>query len=166
MSYGRESILSEEAFLILHSGEIPEVAYYGSIHYLTKDPEGPLLDIGPQDLKLLKEAVVQRYKIIILRDITPENRDKSIYRGLARCAANWKRLVKFSREKGMDISSIRTETADALKNFLKREISDVRSNKSKTCINCSYSALTELTHDLELSKDDLPIGIKMLCISE
>ena len=163
MTDDKENILSEEVFLILHSGEVPEVAYYGSIHYLTEDPEGPLLNIKPQDLKSLEEAVVQRYRTIILRDITPGNRDRSIYRGLKRCAANWKRLVNFSDKRGMDISSIRMEAAEALKDFLRQEIMDVSSGKRKTCINCSYSVLTELAYVLGLSKDDLPTRVEMLC---
>jgi hypothetical protein len=152
----KKNILSEEAFLILHSGEIPEVAYYGSIHYLTEDPEGPLLDIEPRDLISLEEAVVQRYRTIILRDLTPANRDRGIYRGLKRCAANWKRLVSFSDKRSIDIFSIRQEVIKALKDFLSREIIDISSGKRKTCINCSYSVLTEFAYSLGLSRDDLP----------
>jgi len=162
----KENILSEEAFLIFHSGEIPEVAYYGSIHYLTEDPEGPLLNIKPQDLISLEEAVVQRYRTIILRDLVPGNRDRSIYRGLKRCAANWNRLVNFSDKKNIEISYIRIEVADALKDFLRQEIMDVSSGKRKTCINCSYSVLTELTYGLGLSRDDLPARVEMLCIGK
>jgi len=162
----KKNILSEEAFLILHSGEVPEVAYYGSIHYLTEDPEGPLLNIGPLDLISLKEAVVQRYRTIILRDVTPGNRDRSVYRGLKRCAANWKRLVNFSDKRSIDISSIRKEVIDALKDFLSQEIMDVSSGKRKTCINCSYSVLTELACGLGLSKDDLPERVEMLCMGK
>ncbi|MCD4755631.1 MAG: hypothetical protein K8R75_07485, partial [Deltaproteobacteria bacterium] len=152
----KKNILSEEAFLILHSGEIPEVAYHGSIHYLTEDPEGPLLNIEPQDLISLEEAVVQRYRTIILRDVTPGNRDRSIYRGLKRCAANWKRLVNFSDKRSIDISSLRKEVIEALKDFLNQEIMDISSGKRKTCINCSYSVLTEFAYVLGLSRDDLP----------
>ena len=159
----KKKILSEEAFLILHSGEIPEVAYYGSIYYLTEDPEGPLLNIGPRDLTSLEEAVIQRYRTIILRDLTPGNRDRSIYRGLERCAANWKRLVNFSDKRSMDISSIRMEAAEALKNFLRQEIIDTSSGKGKTCINCSYSVLMKLAYGLGLSRNDLPAGVDMLC---
>jgi hypothetical protein len=152
----KKNILSEEAFLILHSGEIPEVAYYGSIHYLTEDPEGPLLNIEPQDLISLEEAVARRYRTIVLRDLTPENRDRSIYRGLKRCAANWKRLVSFSDKTSIDISSIHKEVNEALKDFLSQEIMDVSSGKRKICINCSYSVLTEFAYSLGLSRDDLP----------
>lgn len=159
----KKHILSEEVFLILHSGEIPEVAYYGSIHYLTEDPEGPLLNIKPQDLISLEEAVVQRYRTIILRDLMPENRDRSIYRGLKRCAVNWKRLVNFSDKRSMDISYIRIEVAEALKDFLIQEIMDVSSGKRKTCVNCSYSVLLELAYGLGLSRNDLPTRVEMLC---
>jgi hypothetical protein len=159
----KKHILSEEVFLILHSGEIPEVAYYGSIHYLTEDPEGPLLNIKPQDLTSLEDAVVQRYRTIILRDLVLGNRDRSVYRGLKRCAANWKRLVNFSDKRSTDISYIRIEVAEALKDFLMQEIMDVSSGKRKTCVNCSYSVLLELAYDLGLSRNDLPARVEMLC---
>jgi len=159
----KKNILSEEAFLIIHSGEIPEVAYYSSVHYLTEDPEGPLLNIKPRDLTSLEEAVVQRYRTIILRDLMPGNRDKKIYRGLKRCAANWKRLVNFSDKRGMDISSIRMEAAEALRDFLMQEIMDVSSGKRKTCVNCSCSVLLELAYDLGLSRNDIPAGMETLC---
>ena len=163
MKDDKENILSEEAFLILKSGEVPEVAYYGSIHYLTEDPEGPHLNIEPRDLISLEEAVAQRYRTIILRDLMPENRDKSLYRGLKRCAANWKRLINFSDKRSIDISSIRKEVTEALKDFLRQEIMDVSSGKRKTCINCSYSVLTELAYGLGLSRDALPAKVEMLC---
>jgi hypothetical protein len=159
----KKHILSEEAFLILHSGEIPEVAYYSSVHYLTEDPEGPLLNIKPRDLTSLEEAVVQRYRTIILRDLMPGNRNKSIYRGLKRCAANWKRLVNFSDKRNIEISYIRMEAAEALRDFLIQEIMDVSSGKRKTCVNCSYSVLLELAYGLGLSRNDIPARIEMLC---
>jgi hypothetical protein len=159
----KKHILSEEAFLILHSGEIPELAYYGSIHYLTEDPEGPLLKIKPQDLTSLEDAVVQRYRTIVLRDLVPGNRDRSVYRGLKRCAANWKRLVNFSDKRNIKISYIRIEVAEALKDFLMQEIMDVSSGKRKTCVNCSYSVLLELAYGLGLSRNDLPTRVEILC---
>ena len=156
MQTDKKDVLSEEALLIIHSGEMPEVAYYGSIYYLTEDPEGPHLVLDPQDLPVLEEAVVQRYKIIILRDITPKNRDKRIYRGIKRCAVNWRRLLAFSTKKGIDISSIRREVAEALKAFLTQEYIDVSSGKRKSCINCPESTVMELASDLGLSREDLP----------
>ena len=151
----KKDILSEEVLLIIHSGEIPEIAYHGSIYYLTEDPEGPHLALEPKDLVALEKAVVQRYRTIILRDITPENRDKTIYRGLKRCAVNWKRLVAFSTKKAIDISSIRREVAGALKAFLARESMDVSSGKRESCINCPDSTLMELASDLGLPGEEL-----------
>ncbi|OPL17299.1 MAG: hypothetical protein AVO38_00980 [delta proteobacterium ML8_D] len=159
----RQNILSDEALLIIKSGEIPEVAYYGSIHYLTEDPEGPHLNIQPSDLIPLEKAVVQRYRTIILRDITPENRGRGIYRGLKRCTANWKRLVNFSDKRSIDISSIRKEVTDALREFLRQEIMDVSSGKKETCINCSYAVLAEFACSLGLSRDDLPAKVETFC---
>ncbi len=156
MTSDKKDALSEETLLIIHSGEMPEVAYYSSIYYLTEDPKGPHVVLEDQDLSTLEEAVVQRYRTIILRDITPENRDKGIYRGLRRCAVNWKRLVAFSVKRGIDISSVRREVAKALKAFLAQEYMDVSSGKRESCINCPKSTVMELASDLGLSERELP----------
>ena len=84
----KKTYIAEEAFVVLHSGEIPEVTYHESIYYLTEDVEGPGLQLNIDDVFPLKQAVIKRYRAIILRDIDPGNRDKGLYRGMARCVAN------------------------------------------------------------------------------
>ncbi|MCK4838975.1 MAG: hypothetical protein KAS94_09220, partial [Desulfobulbaceae bacterium] len=81
--------LADELLLVRHSGEIPEVALHGSIFFLTRDPNGPTIEITPAELLLLKKMVVSRYQEIIHRDLDPNNRDKGLYRGLGRCIINW-----------------------------------------------------------------------------
>ncbi|MCK5544700.1 MAG: hypothetical protein KAI35_05750, partial [Desulfobulbaceae bacterium] len=100
----KEDYLEEEAIIVRNSGEIPEITYHGSIYYLTKDPEGPGLTLDNEDLSRLKNEVVERYRNILLRDMILENRDKGLYRGLARSIANWRRLYEFSRQEERDIS--------------------------------------------------------------
>ncbi len=160
----RKHILSEEALIIRHSGEIPEVAYHNSLYHLTADPEGPGMELSPEELSLLKQAVTERYEWIIMRDINPENRNRRIYRGLERCAINWYRLKAFCKKEGFRINDIRKRVAASLKKFLAREMDDIKSGKRQnTSINCSYYTLVRLAEDMAMSEDDLPKGIKDLC---
>lgn len=159
----RTELLAEEAFMILHSGEIPEVAMHSSLYYLTKDPEGPGLAVEEGELLPLKDAVVGRYRDILLRDLTPENRDKGLYRGLARCIANWQRLCRFCRQEQRDVSGLREEVAAALIRFLVRELEDVNKGGRVSCVNCTAEQLEQLAADLHLSPADLPAGWRSLC---
>lgn len=158
-----EDYLSEETIIVRNSGEIPEVTYHGSIYYLTKDPEGPGLTLDNEDLSRLKDEVIQGYRTILLRDMTLENRNKGLYRGLARSIANWQRLCEFSRREEKDVSSIRSEATDALKNFLNGEISDVQNGSRASCINCSASELEEFAKNLGIDPYSLPSGWLELC---
>jgi hypothetical protein len=159
----KADLLADELLIVRHSGEIPEVALHGSIYYLTQDPDGPVLKLKDEDLAPLKSAVVERYCEIIFRDLEPDNRDKGLYRGLARCVANWGRLAKFCRLEGRKMNRIRSEVAEALCRFLGRELDDVLSGRRISCINCSADELRQLAVDLNLSDNDLPDGWQCLC---
>ncbi len=160
----KDHMISEEVLIIKHSGEIPEVAYHNTIYHLTEDPEGPAIQLTEEDLYPLKQAVVERYQWIILRDMNPQNRDKRIYRGLERSATNWKRLKAFCEKEGIRVDSFRGKAALALKNFLLQELEDVQTGKRrKSSINCSFSTLLELATDLGLASEDIPKEIEVLC---
>jgi hypothetical protein len=162
-SQDKEPLIAEEAFVVQHSGEIPEVTYHESLYYLTEDEGGPCLILEPEDIIPLKQAVVKRYRAIILRDIDPENRDKGIYRGLARCSANWQRLEKFCAREELDFHGIQNEAAAALQEFLINEINEVVNGNRSSCINCSAKEIETLVHALGLSMVDLPEGWQELC---
>jgi hypothetical protein len=165
-SHNKEALIAEEAFVIQHSGEIPEVTLHESLYHLTEDPDGPSLKLDKKDVLPLKQAVVKRYRTIILRDIDPQNRDKSIYRGVARCAANWQRLRKFCFRESLDITKIKTETAKALQVFLTREVVDVESKKRSSCINCRDIEIEDLAKSLDVSIANLPGRWQELCPEE
>jgi hypothetical protein len=150
--------------MVRHSGEIPEVALHSSIYYLTQDPDGPAITLDAKDLAQLKGAALERYQEIIFRDLEPNNRDRGLYRGLARCVANWGRFSKFCRQEGREVDRIRSEVAAALCRFLGRELRDVQSGNRTSCINCSADELRQLAADLYLSDDDLPVGWQCLCL--
>ena len=162
----KKEYIEEEAFLVQNSGEIPEVTLQSSLYYLTEDPEGPGLELGADDIRILKQAVVSRYRAIVLRDLDPGNRDKRIYRGLARCAANWQRLLKFCSRENMECAAVKIETAEALKIFLVQEVLDVESGKRSSSINCPKANISNLALSLGLSAADLPEGWEKLCPEE
>jgi hypothetical protein len=162
----KNAYIAEEAFMVLHSGEIPEIALHSSLYYLTEDPEGPGLELNADEILPLKQAVVKRYRVIILRDLEPKNRDKGIYRGLARCAVNWQRLLKFCSRESLDFTAARTETAAALQRFLQQEVVDVESRKRSSCINCSQAEIENLADSLGISSADLPEGWQQMCPEE
>jgi hypothetical protein len=159
----KADFLADELLIVRYSGEIPEVALQSSIYYLTQDPDGPAITLDAEDLALLKGAVLERYQEIIFRDLEPDNRDKGLYRGLARCVANWERLCRFCRREGRGIGEIRREVAKALQRFVERELHDVLSGSRTSCVNCSADELRHLAADLYLSDDDLPDGWQCLC---
>ena len=100
-----DSWLTEELLIVRHSGEIPEIAFHSSLYYLCEDPDGPQLTLGQNELDLLRQQVVARYREILLRDLSPENRDARIFRGLKRCIFNWERLGKFCTRQEMEIEA-------------------------------------------------------------
>ncbi|MDF1577058.1 MAG: hypothetical protein P1P81_01290, partial [Desulfobulbales bacterium] len=103
--------LDDELLMVRDSGEIPEVALHGSIYFLSRDPNGPGIDLAPQELRLLKEMAAARYREIIRRDLSPECRDKSHYRGVGRCIANWHRMERFCRRERLAVDAFRKEVA-------------------------------------------------------
>jgi hypothetical protein len=158
----KEFLLLEEKLLIRNSGEIPEVALHGSLYYLTDDPEGPGLDLDPRDVDLLAEQALARYQEIIHRDLDPRNRDQSMYRGLARAAVNWNRLVRFCRKMNWDVEQLRGEFAAALQLFLARESVDVHAGRSSS-VNCTAAVLADFAASLGLAEADMPSGWQELC---
>ena len=159
----KEQYLADERLIIKHSGEIPEVAFHGSLYYLTEDPDGPGLEISRADMAGLEEMVVARYRTILLRDLDPENRDKRIYRGLARCAANWRRLRNFARGKEINIEPVRAEAAQKLLHFLGLLARERKNGSRSFTINCSARTLFELAEDFGLERELLPEDVEQFC---
>jgi len=160
----KESYLADEELLLVDSGEIPEVAYHAAIYFLSTDPEGPSLALNEADRARLKHQVVARYRTIILRDLDPRNRDKRIYRGVARCKANWERLQKFCSRHGLPSEPLRHEVARALHAFLEQEVADVTAGRRSSSINCCHPTLRMLAKGLKLDPDTLPAGWQALCL--
>lgn len=161
----KQELLAEETLIVRHSGEIPEIAFHGSIFYLTQDDDGPGIELTQDERALLQEQVLARYREIILRDLTPENRDKSIYRGVKRAIFNWERLGKFCRRESLGIEeALRQEVAEALCSFLAQEYDEVREQLRTSSLNCTHTELCGFAEALGLASARIPDGIKSLCL--
>ena len=160
----RRDILEDEWYHVRHSGEIPEVALHSSIHYLTVDKEGPHLILAEEDLQLLCRAAVERYREIILRDLTPANRDKTIYRGILRSIANWRRLKRFCQRHMMEIEEIKKELPDVLLFFLKNEIHEVAGGLRQSSINCTFDDITSFALEFNIYLTDMEEELRAICL--
>ncbi|MCK5070066.1 MAG: hypothetical protein KAR01_05975 [Desulfocapsa sp.] len=158
----RDELLADEWLIVRHSGEIPEITYHSSFYYLCRDPDGPGLDLTESELNTLKDAAVQRYQEIILRDIRVENFHKTIYRGVRRSLYNWNRCEAFALRQSVASSSFQKVAAQALLIFLEQGISSLPEN----FINCSVDQLNELAAKFGLDPKQLPKGIDQFCLSQ
>jgi hypothetical protein len=157
-----ESLLAEEILIVRHSGEIPEIAFHGSLYYLCEDPAGPQLTLSQEELDTLRQQVVARYREIMLRDLDPKNRDARIYRGLRRCIFNWERLGKFCTRQAMTVEDVRQEIAEALRGFLRQETEEVRAGLRRSCLNCTREELDAFAREIGVLPEELPEGIELL----
>ena len=150
----RQELLDNEWHAVRDSGEIPEVAYHSSLYYLTTDENGPRLQLSDEEIDRLLDAARERYREIILRDMLPENRGKSCYRGLKRSMENWRRFTVFRPRYKVEHLSLQREAAGALQVFLAAEIAC--GIFPSTSVNCSFQELLSFAHELGLLNQDLP----------
>ena len=159
----RMAILEEEILILRDSGEIPEIAFHSSLHYLTEDDEGPAMVLTCEELELLQDAALFRYREIVLRDLDPANRDLSLYRGVCRTIYNWQRMQDFCNRIGRNASSFKKTVSQALVDFLARELVDVKNGNRNSSVNCTVQQLLDLAAMLDVSADSLPAGWQGLC---
>ncbi len=157
--------LEDEWYHVRHSGEIPEVVLHSSLHYLTQDSDGPNLTLLKEDHRLLHGAACARYREIILRDIIPENRDTSVYRGLLRTICNWRRFKRFCKRYGIDAVSLQEEVAAQLNVFLLNELAEVAGDKRGSCLNCTYEELHSFGVELAVVLPGGPGELEKLCMT-
>jgi hypothetical protein len=159
----REQILEDELLIVRHSGEIPEIAYQATIHYLQEDPEGPGLTLTRAEITSLQDAGLKRAREIVLRDLDPANRDRSIYRGPRRSIYNWRRLHDFLRRLDRAEPDFTTVVRKALLAFLQTEVREVNSGRRSSSVNCSAEELAAFALELGCAADELPDGWQSLC---
>lgn len=155
----RSEVVENEWFHVRYSGETPEIALHSSFYYLTEAPSGPGIILDEEETSYLLEAAKERYCEIVYRDILPENRDATIYRGVLRSICNWRRFKRFCGRYDLDSDSYRPKVAETLIFFLRTEIDDIEKGHRQGCINCSHEELhsfsLELGCDLEQIHDNI-----------
>jgi hypothetical protein len=154
MTSERQELLDNEWHAVRDSGEIPEVAYHSSLYYLTMDENGPLLQLSGEEIDRLLDAARCRYRDIILRDMLPENKGKSIYRGLKRSMENWRRFTVFCERYKVEFLLLQQEAAAALQSFLASEIAN--GVFPSASLNCTLQELLAFAHELGLLHHQLP----------
>jgi hypothetical protein len=85
-----------------------------------------------------------------------ENRDKGLYRGLERCAANWHRLRGFCQREKLDLDGITESVCKGLKHFFRIEVYDVITLGKPTSVNCSTESLIDFFAAVGVDMADLP----------
>ena len=160
----RAFLVEEEALLVRHSGEIPEVALHGSLHYLQEEADGPHLHLTNEERRQLEQAAAERYEEIILRDLDPANRDLSLFRGLRRAEEIWRRYARFCDKNGLDLHPARERTGRALSRYLLQELEEVAQALRNPSLNCPPQTVLDLAAALHLAS--LPAGWEELCPSE
>lgn len=144
----KESYLQQEVDWIENSGEMPEVAFYESLYYLTEEEDGPKLILTSADIKFLEDAVVNRFKTIILRDLEFANRKSSIFRGLKRAIINYDRLKKYQKKKNRADSGIEKAIGYSLIEYIRCECEDISDKRHYRTINCKRDELEHFAEEL------------------
>ena len=160
----RGELLADEWLIVRNSGEIPEITYHSSLYYLQDDGDGPGLELTDDECHVLKEAALERYYEIILRDISLANYHKSIYRGVKRTIYNWQRCQMFTRRQGCSsCDAFRATAARTLLLFLKEGLENSGKGLPENFINCTVEELQQLAEELKIGADELPQNIAQSC---
>jgi hypothetical protein len=144
-------LIDNEWYIVRYSGEIPEIAYNSSIYFLTRATSGPQITLGEEHLNRLKQAAVDRYEEIILRDLLHENVGKSMYRGIVRSICNYSRFTQFCSRQELSLDAIRKVAGQTLSEFLQIEFERLASKNYHTVINCSFVELVRFAQTLGTS---------------
>lgn len=152
-----------EWFIVRYSGETPEIAYNSAIYYLSRAKDGPRLQLDEKQVGLLKNAAVDRYREIVLRDLQHANCTKSIYRGVSRSIVNYQRFCKFCERQQLDPSVIRNNAAETLLKFLETEREQLQSTNRPTIINCTYEELQNYAVLLGVELEDRYAALEKYC---
>jgi len=160
----RRELLADEWLIVRNSGEIPEITLHSALYYLQEDEDGPGLELTREELHALKEAALERYHEIIIRDISVENYHKSIYRGVRRTIYNWQRCQTFGERQSVPCEHFREIAARALLLFLQHGSDAAGKSLPENFINCSCNELRKLVEELQIDSEQLPDNIAQFCL--
>ncbi len=158
-----EDYLEQEWYVVRHSGEIPEIALHSSFYYLIEDCDGPQLTLSLAHKSVLIEAAAERFREIILRDLSHENRDKREYRGVGRAVVNYQRYKTFCQRQCYEDQRFAGDVAYALLLFLAAEQVIARGESVDDVLNCSFSELCAFGVELGLVQSAFPESVAALC---
>jgi len=164
MSRSRQEMLEEEWFLVRHSGELPEIAFQSALYCLTEDPEGPRLELHPAEIHTLREAAIDRYREILLRDLCYEKRELTIYRGVKRAIFNWRRLVAFCGRQEQACHTLRESMATAFLRLLQQSARQAGRADLAQVFNCTFDDISSFAQELEISRELIPEAIRHICL--
>lgn len=154
MSSDPNLLYENEWYIVRHSGETPEIAYNSAIYFLTRSESGPQIKLSESQLQELKKAAVERFEEIVLRDLTYDNWEKPIYRGVKRSIVNFNRFCTFCERQNLDPAPVAEKAAIALEAFLEMccEVQD--SGEEMRTINCSFAEICEYAEQLNQKLSD------------
>lgn len=166
MSNNLEELLEQEWCIVRYSGETPEIAFNSAIYYLTRAAEGPHLELKDEQVRILQNAAVERYREIIVRDLDHANRDKAIYRGVARSICNYERYCKFCNRQQLDPAGVKKAAALALQRFLLRELELLESSGLAGPLNCSFEELKDYAALLQVDFGQEYVVLEKFCYAQ
>ncbi len=165
MTENLPEVLENEWYIVRYSGETPEIAFHSSLYQLSRAQGGPLIKLTDKQVELLKNAAVDRFIEIILRDMQHANSAKSIYRGICRSIINYHRYCIFCSRQGLDVSQVRCQAAEVFLAFLETEIHLLQRVNRPTLINCTYMELQSFARELGVELGDTFTVLTKLCPS-
>jgi len=156
--------IDDEWFVVRHSGELPEVALYSSLYYLTEAEDGPKLILAENHVRELQSAAMERYQDIILRDLLPENRNTSMYRGVKRAIINYQRYQRFCHRQDLELpTGFIQKVAETFCSLVAAEVADAAAGGNETALNCSFNELQCFATEIGLAAENLPSELTGIC---
>ncbi|EKD38132.1 MAG: hypothetical protein ACD_75C00851G0002 [uncultured bacterium] len=146
-------LLEDEWYIVRHSGETPEIALHSALYYLTRSKDGPRITLSEEQVAWLRQAAVDRFHEIIVRDLQHANYGTPVSRGINRSIVNYRRFRTFCERQKIDRSAVQRQTAAALLNFLEIEIAEVGRGQRLPLIDCPYEELKCFAADLGIELD-------------
>lgn len=141
-------LIENEWYIVRNSGETPEIALHSALYYLTLSKDGPRIELNEEQIAWLRQAAVDRFYEIIVRDLQHTNHGTSSYRGITRSIINYQRFCTFCERQKISRSILQRPAAAALLNFLEIEVLEVKRRQRPSIIDCSSEALRSFAADL------------------
>ena len=140
----RLEIFEEADFILLQGGEMPEVALHESLYSL----ERLGIDPDPDEKRRLEGAVLERYRVIVRRDLDLRNRCFSHFRGPARARVNVGRLLRFAAGRDLNASPAVSEARTMLSEYLATEAMEIESGRAWNTVGLNRVELTAFLSEL------------------